>query len=41
MDAGGKLRENLAVLSFVANRFPDAKLLPFDNAAATGRPMRC
>jgi glutathione S-transferase len=38
MDADGKLiRENLAVLSFIANRFPDAKLLPFGDAAATGK----
>jgi glutathione S-transferase len=38
MDADGKLiRENLAVLSFIANRFPDAKLLPFGDAAAIGK----
>jgi glutathione S-transferase len=38
MDADGKLiRENLAVLSFIAHRFPDAKLLPFGDAIATGK----
>jgi glutathione S-transferase len=38
MDADGKLiRENLAVLSFIAHRFSDAKLLPFGDAAAIGK----
>lgn len=36
MDADGELiRENLAVLSFIAYRFPDAKLLPFGDPVAT------
>ena len=38
MDADGQLiRENLAVLSFIAHRFPDAKLLPFADPVAIGR----
>lgn len=34
---GVLIRENLAVLSYIAYRFPDAKLLPFGDAAAMGR----
>jgi len=38
MDADGKLiRENLAVLSFIAHRFPDANLLPFGDPVATAK----
>jgi glutathione S-transferase len=38
MEADGQiLRENLAVLSFIAHRFPDAELLPFGDPASMGK----
>jgi glutathione S-transferase len=38
MEADGRiLRENLAVLSFIANRFPEAKLLPFGDPFRMGK----
>jgi glutathione S-transferase len=38
MEADGKIvRENLAVLSLIAHRFPDAKLLPFGDAIGMGK----
>jgi glutathione S-transferase len=38
MEADGRiLRENLAVLSFIAHRFPNARLLPFDDPVSMGK----